>query len=211
MPVTRPRRPHRALFVAVIGFAACSPPRAALVGDLPEPVVVSQGAEHFELSAANTRVEAEVSAGPTFTIGFDELSGTLDILVSDPKQSLAQVNVDMTHASSTPAVVAEVAMSADFLDAAAFPTAAFRSRALEATSDGDYEMIGELTLHGVTRGLRMPIELTISDCFIDAVIAFSFDRHDFGIQNEGSLESLVADTVAVRFVLHLERANRSGC
>lgn len=194
----------------VLGLAACSPPRAALVAKLPDRVIVGQGAEHFELSPANTQVEAEVSAGPTFTIAFSQLSGTLDILVSDPKQSLAELDVDMTHASSTPEAVAEVAMSDDFLDSAAFPTAAFRSRSLELTPEGTYEMIGELTLHGTTRGLRMPIELAISDCVIDAVIAFSFDRHDFGIQTEGSLESLVSDTVAVRFVLHLERAKPKG-
>jgi polyisoprenoid-binding protein YceI len=96
-------------------------------------------------------------------------------------------------------------MSGSFLDAGSFPTAKFSSRQLKATTDGEYEMVGELTLHGVTRGLRMPVEIEVTDCAIDVVVAFSFDRHAFEIQNDGSLESLVADTVAIRFELKLKR------
>ncbi len=196
-----------ALAVATSMFA-CSPPRATTVADLPEPVVVGPKAERFELSAANTAVEAEVSAGATFTITFGKVTGSLELTVDEPTKSRVSIDVDMNSASSTPGVVAEIAMSADFLDAGAYPAASFVSRRIETVGDGAYEMVGELTLHGVTRGLRMPVELTVSDCAIDVVVAFSFDRHDFGIQTEGTLESLVADTVAVRFVLAIARPGR---
>ena len=66
-------------------------------------------------------------------------------------------------------------------------------------------MLGELTLHGVTHGMRMPMEIEITPCSIDAEVAFSFDRHAFKIENDGSLESGVNDTVAVRFILKLDR------
>lgn len=168
-------------------------------------VAVAEDAEHFVLTAANTRVEAEVSAGPTFTLSFARVSGTLDLLIADPTRSVLRVEVDMGSASSTPELVAEVAMSADFLHAALHPTAVFASRQVSSAAEGGYEMVGELTLRGVTRGLRTPVSLAISDCQIDMEVAFSFDRHTFGIENDGSLEGVVSDTVAVRFVLSLPR------
>ena len=169
-------------------------------------VAVAEDAEHFVLTAANTRVEAEVSAGPTFTLSFAKVSGTLDLLIADPTRSVLRVEVDMGSASSTPELVAEVAMSVEFLDAARHPTTVFASRQVSTTEDGAYEMVGELTLHGVTRGLRTPVSLVITNCQVDMDVAFSFDRHTFGIENDGSLESVVSDTVAVRFVLSLPRA-----
>jgi polyisoprenoid-binding protein YceI len=185
-------------------LAACSPPRATMVAELPDPVYVGDSAETYVLSGENTTVEAEVSAGPTFVIGFSKLQGRLEIVPDDPVQSRLTVDVDTGSASATPEVVADIAMGPAFMNAGAFPRAVFVSRQLEAQGDG-YEMTGELTLHGVTQGLRMPVSVSITECAIEAEVAFSFDRHAFEIQTEGSLESLVSDTVAVRFVLDLDR------
>jgi len=47
--------------------------------------------------------------------------------------------------------------SADFFDVAQFPDLSFKSNSLVKISDGKYKLIGNLTLHGVTK----PIELEL--------------------------------------------------
>ncbi len=48
--------------------------------------------------------------------------------------------------------------SPDFFDAARYPEIRFVSKRFEKTDDG-YVVIGDLTMHGVTREIRMPFEL----------------------------------------------------
>lgn len=43
------------------------------------------------------------------------------------------------------------------LDAARFPEIAFRSKAVRALASQHYEAVGELTLHGVTREVSVPV------------------------------------------------------
>lgn len=44
--------------------------------------------------------------------------------------------------------------SADFFDAAAFPTISFKSTSIERESDADFTVRGELTIHGVTKAVE---------------------------------------------------------
>ena len=193
------------MLLALPPLAGCSPPAATLVGKLPDPVKLSDAAESFTLGSHNTTAEAEVSAGATFTITFSKVAGTLKLDPSDPTRSELQVTVNMHSGSSTPEVVADIAMGPAFLNADAHPNAELRTRRFERRADSEYEALGELTLHGVTQGLRMPTEIEIDDCHIRVLVAFSFDRHAFEIQTEGSLETLVSDTVAVRFEVAIDR------
>ena len=41
--------------------------------------------------------------------------------------------------------------SADFFDAEKFPAMTFKSTNIESTGGGDYEVTGDLTIHGVTK------------------------------------------------------------
>lgn len=193
------------LVVALLSVSACSPPKAAMVAELPAAVDVGQSATRYALDGDNATLEAEVSAGPTFTITFSELSGELVMLGDDPTKSTLTLSVSMRRASSTPEVVADIAMGPDFLDAATYPTAEFASRQITRAGGDGFEVLGELTLHGITRGLRTPATIEVTKCEIAAEIAFSFDRHAFGIETEGSLEDIVSDTVAVRITAAIDR------
>jgi hypothetical protein len=72
---------------ALLMLVACGPPSATMVAELPDMVDVGKDAERFALTSANTSVEAEVSAGATFTISFAKASGALEIVVADPTRS----------------------------------------------------------------------------------------------------------------------------
>jgi polyisoprenoid-binding protein YceI len=86
--------------------------------------------------------------------------------------------------------------SADFFDVERFPTIAFKSRAVEnATVPGRYVLVGDLTMHGVTREVRLDVvvEGRGRDPWGHERSAYSvsgrIDRRDFGLTWNQALET----------------------
>src|SRR2546429_63677 len=48
----------------------------------------------------------------------------------------------------------------DFFDAKQFPAITFRSTAVKSTGDNKFDVAGDLTLHGVTKSITVPITKT---------------------------------------------------
>jgi polyisoprenoid-binding protein YceI len=48
--------------------------------------------------------------------------------------------------------------NADFFDVEKYPTMTFKSKRVEATTDGRYKLIGDLTLHGVTKEVALDMD-----------------------------------------------------
>ncbi len=80
--------------------------------------------------------------------------------------------------------------SADFFDAAKFPSIAFKSTKVEKTGSNRAKVTGELTIHGVTRTVAMSAEYvgpvkSPADIGGETVMGFSgsltINREDFGI------------------------------
>ncbi|WNB85928.1 YceI family protein [Cellulomonas sp. ATA003] len=95
--------------------------------------------------------------------------------------------------------------SADFFDVETMPTWTFTSTSVSAKGD-DYVLVGDLTIHGVTRTVELDLEFngTATDPFGNARAGFSattdISRKDFGLTWNAALETggfLVSDNVKV--------------
>jgi polyisoprenoid-binding protein YceI len=95
--------------------------------------------------------------------------------------------------------------SADFFEVDTYPTWTFTSTSV-AAKGGDYVLVGDLTIHGVTRTVELELEFngTATDPFGNARAGFSaateISRKDFGLTWNAALETggfLVSDTVKV--------------
>ncbi|WP_298454619.1 YceI family protein [uncultured Cellulomonas sp.] len=95
--------------------------------------------------------------------------------------------------------------SADFFDVESFPTWTFTSTSVTARGD-DYVLVGDLTIHGVTRSVELDLEFngTATDPFGNARAGFSasteISRKDFGLTWNAALETggfLVSDNVKI--------------
>jgi polyisoprenoid-binding protein YceI len=95
--------------------------------------------------------------------------------------------------------------SADFFDVETHPAWTFASTAVTA-SGSDYVLVGDLTIHGVTRTVELELEFngTATDPFGNARAGFSavteISRKDFGLTWNAALETggfLVSDTVKI--------------
>jgi polyisoprenoid-binding protein YceI len=96
--------------------------------------------------------------------------------------------------------------SADFLDVESFPTIAFRSTEIVPRGRDGFVLVGDLTIHGVTREVSLEAELTGqgSDPWGGKRAGFAasttINRKDFGLTWNQALEAggvLVSDQVKI--------------
>jgi polyisoprenoid-binding protein YceI len=96
--------------------------------------------------------------------------------------------------------------SADFFDVERYPTMTFTSKRITRTGDNEYQVVGDLTIHGVTKEVTVNVtyEGQGKDPWGGVRAGFSatttLNRKDFGLQWNVALEAggvLVGDTVKV--------------
>jgi polyisoprenoid-binding protein YceI len=121
---------------------------------------------------------------------------TADILVTVDLSSIDTRNTDRdAHLRS-----------ADFFDVENFPKMTFQSTKITKTGDGEYNVTGDLTLHGVTKPetLSVTFEGAGKDPWGNEKVGFSgqgsIKRSDFGLTYNAALETggvLIADEVKI--------------
>jgi polyisoprenoid-binding protein YceI len=118
---------------------------------------------------------------------FGKTSGTI-VLDRAAKTGALDITIDATTLDFGHEKMSAHAKSADMFDVAKYPTATYKAKTVRFNGDTPAEVDGELTLHGVTK----PVKLTINKfkcmqhpvlkrevCGADA--AATFNRSDFGI------------------------------
>ena len=118
---------------------------------------------------------------------FDKSSGTVTIDRAAKKGTL-DATIDMTSIDIGNDKLNGELKSAQFFDADKFPTATYKGTSMKFKGDVPVEVIGELTLHGVTKPLNLKIESF--KCFTNPMLkkevcgtesTATFDRGDFGV------------------------------
>ena len=118
---------------------------------------------------------------------FDKSSGNVTIDRAAKKGTL-DATIDMTSVSIGNDKLNGELKSAQFFDTEKFPTATYKGTSMKFKGDVPTEVMGELTLHGVTK----PVTLHIQSfkCFTNPMMkkevcgtesTATFDRADFGI------------------------------
>ncbi len=139
-----------ALVSAALSLAVASPVLAQSFAN-SSPSAVQTGS--YVIEPSHTRVLFSVShMGFTTWYGdFTDATGSLTLDPAHPGASQLQVTIPMASISTTNAKLDGELKAADWFDAARFPTASFRSTAVRIVGQGQAEVAGLLTLHGVTR------------------------------------------------------------
>jgi polyisoprenoid-binding protein YceI len=118
---------------------------------------------------------------------FDKSSGTVTLDRAAKKGTL-DATIDMTSIDIGNDKLNGELKSAQFFDADKFPTATYKGTSMKFKGEVPVEVIGELTLHGVTKPLNLKIESF--KCFTNPMLkkevcgtesTATFDRGDFGV------------------------------
>jgi polyisoprenoid-binding protein YceI len=138
---------------------------------------------------------------------FSGLSGTLSEDATNPSQSAIEASVDVATVSTGDAQRDGHLKSADFFDVEKFPAMTFNSTKVEPKGKGEYEVTGDLTLHGVTKPVTFAVEGPSApgkDPWGNTRIGLSattkINRMDFGLAWNSALETggvLVGEDVAI--------------
>ena len=101
-------------------------------------------------------------------------------------------------------------LSADFFDAEKFPEIKFKATSFTKIDEGDYELVGDLTLHGTTKSVKLATEFggLMKDPWGNTKLALSINgkinRKDWGLNWNSALETggvLVSEEVRLAIEL----------
>nr|WP_315207291.1 YceI family protein [uncultured Flavobacterium sp.] len=101
-------------------------------------------------------------------------------------------------------------LSPDFFDAAQFPEIKFSATSFTKINEGDYELVGDLTLHGVTKSVKLAAEYggLMKDPWGNTKMALALEgkinRKDWGLNWNSALETggvLVSEEVRLNIEL----------
>lgn len=118
---------------------------------------------------------------------FNKSSGTV-VLDRAEKTGTAEVTIDLASINTGNAKLDEHLQKAEFFDTAKYPTAVYKGTSIRFDGDKPVEVVGSLTMHGVTKPLNLKIESF--KCFVNPMLkkevcgteaTATFDRGDFGI------------------------------
>jgi polyisoprenoid-binding protein YceI len=92
--------------------------------------------------------------------------------------------------------------SEDFLYVERFPTITFESTRVERDG-GRLVLVGPLTLRGVTREVRVPVEVSVADGRLEARGRFEINRDEYGVSYDSILNP-IGQKVRIDFALRAQ-------
>lgn len=115
---------------------------------------------------------------------FDEMTGT--VTTGDTGLAAMDVTIKVGSVSTRNARRDGHLKSPDFFNAEKFPTATFRSTKVAKAADDEFEVSGDLTIHGVTRAVTVRVRKTgegkgQGGPIIGFETRFDLKRSDFGM------------------------------
>jgi len=139
---------------------------------------------------------------------FEEFEGTAVLDFDDPTRSTASVTFQVASISTGNAQRDEHLRTNDFFDAPTHPTGSFVSTGIRSLGDDRFEMVGDLTLKGVTKPVTLTWEHTgdAVDAFGNQRAGFegkaTINRKDWDISWNAGLEAggvLVSEKIVLEF------------
>jgi polyisoprenoid-binding protein YceI len=124
-----------------------------------------------------------------------DIGGTINLDSANPSASSVKFSMKTGSVDTGSAELDQALRSAVFLDAAKFPQITFESTVIKITAETNvYQVIGELTLHGITKQVVLWVESdgVVRDRDGRARVAFmvrtTLNRKDFGISWNTALD-----------------------
>ncbi len=194
-------------------------PKATVGAPVPEPTSAAPVAELTSASPAATGNSLVLSpqtskidfVGSKVTGshngGFRAFAGTVDLTEDGKGVRALAADIDMASTWSDNEKLTGHLKASDFFDVARFPKATFVST--EITPGGEKEathtVTGNFTLHGVTKSIKFPAKVAVSDGSAKVDSEFFIDRKAFGIVYPGKTDDLIRDEVVIKLALNATR------
>lgn len=160
-------------------------------------------AAQYDLDNSHTSLIFGISHfGYSFTYGrFNTLTGGFDFDKTNPTAASFEFQIDTSSIDTNDAKRDDHLRGPDFFDAKQFPKITFKSTSVRPADEG-FEMVGDLTMHGVTREVVIPFKYLGEGngpygkyrCGFSAQVMVQ--RGDFGMK---AMAPMIGDDVSITF------------
>ncbi len=130
---------------------------------------------------------------------FERFDGRIAVDAAKPETGKVAFTVELGSAAiGTPQTLTEL-KKPEWFDVGRFPTATFESSSIKSTGAGKIDVVGKLTIKGVSKEIHVPMTLVQQGDKLKAGGEFTVRRLDYRIgAGEWGDTGLVADEVLVR-------------
>jgi polyisoprenoid-binding protein YceI len=184
---------------------------AALVG----LVGAANAADTWSIDKAHSDVTFRVKHLMSKVTGsFVDFDGTITTDFGNLAASSVSFTIQATSIDTKNADRDKHLRSADFFDVEKYPTISFTSSKITKTGEGSFDVVGTLTMHGVSKEITLPVTFlgAAQDPWGNTKAGFEIDttlsRTDFGIVWNKALETggfLLGDEVEVTISLEVAK------
>ncbi len=142
-----------------------------------------------------------------------KVTGTVEYDGKSVESIKADVTIDVAGLSTANESRDKDLRSPNFFDVEKFPTITFKSKRTEAAGAGKFRLIGDLTIHGVTKEVTLSCEgpspelKTPQASRVGASASLALNRRDFGLQYNRMIEAapVVSDEIQVQIDVEATR------
>jgi polyisoprenoid-binding protein YceI len=137
---------------------------------------------------------------------FTKVSGSVQYDAADPSKSAIDVTIDASSVDTRVTMRDNDLRSPAFFDVAKYPTLTFKSRRVEPTGSGMLRVVGDLTIHGVTKEVTLEVEgpsepmSAHGSLHMGATATTKISRKDFGVNGAAMM---VGDEISITIDVEL--------
>jgi polyisoprenoid-binding protein YceI len=142
---------------------------------------------------------------------FEKADVRVDLDESDPTKASIEATIDAASLTTHFARRDEAVIGEHYLDAERYPTITFKSKRIEPRGDNRYAVVGDFTLHGVTK--ELVLDTTYAGEVTDArgvtlrglAARASIKKSDFGIKGSPADPTAVAEEMQIVLDVELHK------
>lgn len=174
---------------------------------------IASAAETYKFDPSGSTIGFAVHQFLGTTHGkFSKFSGRIEIDREHPENSSVTAQIDVRSIDTHIKKRDDHLRSAEFFNVEKFPYITFKSRSVKRTGPQSGDILGDLTMHGMTRPITLHVKLLtpISETGRTrwSVITEPIMRRDFNLMFAPAAESIsgISQTVAVNIEIEAKRA-----
>jgi polyisoprenoid-binding protein YceI len=192
-----------------IFLASCENPAdktsAAVVSEAVEnSVVVSEGGTRFVFTPESTVNFIGSKVTGSHEGGFKTVTGHFTVKDGALVGNDHSVIIDMNSIWSDSEKLTTHLKNEDFFEVDTYPEALFVATSLVKSTDTEYEVSGNFTLHGVTKNITFPATAVEADGKVKINSTFNINRKDFDIIYSGMSDNAIRDEVVISLALEAQ-------
>jgi polyisoprenoid-binding protein YceI len=171
--------------------------------------VAAAAADPWQIDPAHSTAQFSVTHNMIATVRgeFGKLSGTIEYDGTTAASIQADVTIDAASITTRNEKRDGHLKSPDFFDVAKYPTLTFKSKKIVGGTGGAFQLVGDLTMHGVTKEVALDVTAPSKvikggrgESRVAASATTKINRQDYGVKWNATLDAggvVVSDMVAI--------------